>query len=404
MIVFLSDNGASGLGKDTGSLNHTLAYNDMPENIEDVAAKVDEIGSDKVKADFPAGWAQVSNTPFKQYKTSMYAGGSKTPLIVYYPKKIKDKGAIRDQYVYVTDVTPTVYDLAGIELPKEIKGTRQMPLHGESIVESFIDANQPGKETQYFENNGHRGIYHNGWKAIGTHVAGEPYEADKWELYHVEKDFTETNNLASQYTEKVEELNKIWKKESKKYGVLPLTDIGKQGFMMIPENTIRSRNSFTFFPEMSVLPEAASPFILDRSYEITVPITREDESDEGVLLALGSYESGYTLYIKDNKVVYEYNIGVDVYRIESEVNVPVGSSTVKFVFEKTGDNQGKGVLMINGEKVGEGPVDQTHKFKVSFEGLSIGEDANYPVSTAYEDKGTFPFEGELEKVVYELQK
>ncbi|MGE8081685.1 arylsulfatase [Peribacillus loiseleuriae] len=403
MIVFLSDNGASGLGKDTGSINHTLAYNDLPETIEEIAGKVDEIGNDKVKADFPAGWAQVSNTPFKQYKTSMYEGGTKTPLIVYYPKAIKDKGAIRNQYQYVTDITPTVYDVAGIKMPKEIKGVKQMPLHGKSFAKTFTDAKVSGKETQYYESNGHRGIYHDGWKAIATHTPGKHYEKDQWELYHVAQDRTETQNVASQHEEKLEELKKVWEKEAKKYDVLPLTDIGKQGFMRIPENTIRSRNSFTFYPGMSVLPEGASPFILDRSYEITVPITRGNVKDEGVLVALGSYESGYTLYIKDNQLVYEYNIGVDVYRIESEIEVPVGSSDVKFVFERTGSNEGNGVLFIDDEKVGEGTIGQTHKYKVSFEGLSIGEDSHYPVSPVYQDKGTFPFSGELEKVIFDLE-
>ncbi|MGF6951073.1 arylsulfatase A-like enzyme [Neobacillus sp. B4I6] len=403
MIVFLSDNGTSSMGKNTGSINHTLPYNDVPEKLEDVVKHIDDIGSERAGAESPTGWAQVSNTPFKFYKATTFEAGIHTPLIVYYPKVIKDKGAIRNQYIHVSDITPTVYDVLGIDIPKEIKGVKQMGLQGKSFADSFKSSKSLGKETQYFENNGQRAIYHDGWKALTLHKKGDPYEKDIWQLYHVAEDFSETNDLAAKFPEKVNELKKLWEEEARKYGVYPMTDIAGEGFLTIPADSIRARNTFTFYPGMSRLSESASPFIINRTYSITVPIERDSATDDGVLVALGGYESGYTLYIKNNKLVYEYNMGNAVYRIESKEDVPVGKSAIRFEFSKTEANKGIGSLYINGQKVGEGSIDKTHQYKIAFEGLDIGKDTLYSVSPAYQNEGTFEFSGEIEKVVYELK-
>ncbi len=309
MIVLLSDNGTSSMGKNTGSINHTLPYNNIPEKFEDIYKNIDNIGTDKAGAEFPTGWAEVSNTPFRFYKATTYEGGIHTPLIVYYPKVIKDKGAIRNQYVDVADITPTVYQELKIKLPNEIKGVKQMPLEGKSFADTFDNSKAQGRETQYFENLGQRAIYHDGWKAVTLHKKGDPYDKDQWELYHVAVDPSETNNLASTYPQKLKELVILWEKEAKKYNVLPMSDVAGEGFLSIPPDSIRTRNSWTFYPGMTHLSEAASPFIINRNYSITVPIDRKSSADEGVLVALGSYESGYTLYIKNNKLFYEYNFG-----------------------------------------------------------------------------------------------
>lgn len=409
MIVFLADNGASPMGKGTGSINHTLAYNDIPEKWDDIVNQADQIGSNQTKSEFPAGWAQVSGTPFKMYKSTMYEAGIRTPLIVHYPKGIKAKGEIRNQYVHAIDITPTVYDIAGIELPKEIKGIKQMPLHGESFAKTFDSTSIPNRTTQFYENNGQRAIYHDGWKAIAKHVPGTPHEKDQWDLYHVAEDASEMNNLAKENPKKLKELVNLFDKEAKKYNVFPMSDVMGDGFLAIPEDSLRARNSFTFYPGMSRLPEGASPFIINRSYTITVPVNRESTEDEGVLVALGSSESGYTLYIKDNKLVYEYNRGNAVFTIVSDQTVPVGDSTLKYEFDLTGTNengthQGIGSLYINDARVGEAVIQETHKFKLSFEGLDIGKDTNYPVSETYAGKGDFEFTGKIQKVDYQIEE
>ena len=401
MIVFLSDNGASGGGQANGSVNHTVNYNGIGETIEEIDPYYEEFGSKLAGTEYPSGWAQVSNTPFSMYKNSAFAAGINTPLIVYNPQVIKDPGAIRNQYVNVSDITPTVYDLAGITPPKEIDGIKQMPISGESFKGTLTDSTTEGRETQYFEVSGHRGIYHDGWKAFTSHKKGEPFENDQWFLYHVEEDFTESTNLAEKYPKKLAELQKLWFKEAKKYGALPLTDVFIEGFISVPADALRAKNHYTYYRGMDRLTDSAAALTINRSHEMKIPIDRE-HNDDGVLLAHGGSESGYTIYIKNNKVIYEYRIGQRGYKIVSNIDVPVGKSVITFKFAKTGSYKGMGSLYINETKVGETAIEQTLPYKLSFEGIDVGKDSKYPVSPAYANEGEFEFKGELVKVEYFL--
>ncbi|MFC2949706.1 arylsulfatase [Virgibacillus sediminis] len=403
IIMIMSDNGASVLGGPNGSVNHTLTYNVIPQEMDMLMEHYDKIGTNAAKAEFPNGWAQVSNTPFKMYKATTYEAGIRSPLIVHYPEGIKDKGKIRDQYAHVSDITPTIYELLGVEPPKEIDGVKQMELHGESFAESLTNPETEGKQTQVYESNGVRAIYDDGWKAIANHQLGEPFEEDPWELYHVAEDATESNNLAEAEPKKLEEMKKLFEKEAKQYDVLPMTDLGPDGFLSVPEDSQRAKDRFVFYPDMSQLPEAASPFILNRSFSITVPLFRDSTEEDGVLVALGGYQSGYTFYLKDNRLVYEYNMGNEIYRVESDTEIPTGETTVKMQFDKTGDHIGTASIYVDGKQVGSGEIDQTHPFKLSFEGLSVGKDSLYQVTPNYGEEGIFEFEGEIEKVIYELE-
>lgn len=402
IIVFLSDNGASPLGGQNGSINHTLTYNMVNQTFETISQNKDKIGSDATKAEFPAGWAQVSNTPFRFYKSTMYEAGIRTPLIIHYPAVIKDKGEVRNQYVHVADISPTVYELANTQLPKTINGTQQMALHGESFASSLTNDMATGKKVQYYENNGARAIYADGWKAISQHQKGQPYESDTWQLFHVKEDPTELVDLAKENTKKLNELIKLFDQEAKKYHVYPMTDVAADGFLYVPEDSLRAKSVFTYYDGASRIPEGAAPFILNKSYTVTVPIDRSKKDDEGVLVALGSSESGYTLYVKDNKAVYEYNRGNQIYRIESG-ELPVGKIEIKYEFTTNGNFGGEGRLFVNGEELDSVVIPQAHLFKLSFEGLNVGHDSNYPVSKNYADLGAFDFSGEIEKVVYEIQ-
>lgn len=404
IIVVTSDNGASALGGENGSVNHTRTFNVMTPDMEEVMESYEDIGTKDAKAEFPLGWAQVSNTPFKDFKSTGFEGGIRVPLIFYHPE-IEDeyRGEIREQYVHVSDITPTIYELLGIELPEEVNGVEQMPLHGESFAESIRNPDAEGKETQYYEHNGQRSIYHDGWKAVGIRTVGQPFEDDEWQLYHVAEDPTETHNLVEEEPEKLEELKQTFETEGEKYNVFPMGDAGPDGFLSAPEGTLRTKDEFTFYPGMSQLPEGASPLILNRSYSITAPIDRESAEEEGVIVALGGYQSGYTFYIKDNHLVFEYNIGEEIYRVESDAEVPTGEVEVEMRFENSGDHQGVANLFVNDEKVGEGEVKQTHPFKLSFEGLSVGKDSLNPVTPSYEEEGEFEFSGELEKVMFSME-
>lgn len=403
LIVLISDNGASSIGGENGSTNQSIAYNTLTESFEDVEKKVDLIGGESTSSDYPAGWAQVSNTPFGKYKNSTYAGGIRTPMIVHWPNEITAKGEIRDQFVHISDITASVYDALEITPPKTLNGVKQMPVTGTSFVETFNDAKAvTKKKTQHFEMSGNRMIYHEGWKAIAVHTKGQPFEDDVWELYEMEKDFTELNNVADKHPKKVKQLVKLWEKEAKENNVYPLTDHFLNAIANLPPDNLRARKTFVFYPEMSHLSESAAPLTTNRSYDITIPITHSAE-DEGVLLALGNDKSGYTLYIKDNKLVYEYNAGTVRYRIVSEKELVAGEIEVQFSYEKTGNNQGIGNLLVNKESAGQGEM-TTLPFKTSFEGLDIGQDLYYPVSEAYAELEEFSYTGEIDQVIYEFEE
>ena len=403
MIILISDNGAALSGGPHGSTNQSLAYNDIVEEFEYVKEDFDEIGGEWTNSDYPQGWSQVSNTPFAKFKGTTHAGGIRTPMIVHWPNGIESKGEVRTQFTHVSDITATVYDVLGIEVPKKLNGVEQMEVTGISFAETFDNPEaETGKDTQYFERSGKRTIYHDGWKAVSVHKPGTDFEDDEWKLYNKEEDFSELNDVADEHPEKVDKLIKLWNEEAEKNNVLPLAEASYPAFANVPADNIRARTSFTYYPEMSHLGESAAPLTLDRNHEIIIPIQFE-KGDEGVLLALGNDKSGYTFYIKGNSLHYDYHNGNERFTIISDKKLEKGESVIKFVFENTGENVGTGTLFINDEPVGNTEI-KTLPVKTSFEGLDIGEDLLYPVSPEYANKGSFPFTGEIKKVQYNFEE
>jgi len=362
------------------------------------------LGGPELQAIYPRGWGQASNTPFQNYKYSTYAGGTRTPLVIHWPAGITDKGKIRTQYVHVTDITATVLDVLGIKAPEEYNGIKQMPMHGVSIAETFRQADAQARRTvQYYQLMNFHSIYSDGWKAIGIHQPGKPYEQDKWELYHVNEDYAEALDIAAQNPAKLKELRELFMVEAGKYGALPLKEIFLRDIGFVRPDSPAARSTLKYYRGMSHLGATASPSIADKDYTITVPVNRKNRSDEGVLVAFGDNIGGYTLYILDNRLVYEYNLFGTVQKITSNIEVPMGSSELKFEFKKTSQGVGTGALFINGQKVGELAQVRT-TFLLTFEGLDVGRDTLLPVSKSYKDKGTFPFSGEFQSVTYELKQ
>ncbi|WP_413306020.1 arylsulfatase [Bacillus sp. 1P10SD] len=403
MIVFLSDNGASQEGEFDGILEPDSYYNGIPTTAEKMFDRIDEIGGPNAHPNYPRGWAQASNTPFKYYKQTTFDGGIHVPLIYHFPNRIKDIGSVRNQFHHVIDITPTVLDLAGISAPKEIKGVKQMPLHGKSMQYTFDNPKvQTIRETQYFLMGAQRAIWHDGWKATSFHTKGTPFEDDRWELYNTIEDFSQSNNLAEWFPEKLNELKEIWFVEAEKYDALPIIDKTIELFSYVsPDDRVRNRTEFTYYPNMGYT--LAMPSILNRSYKIKVPIDCLSKESKGVLIAHGSPNSGYTMYIQNNRIYYEYNYVGTVYKIESNLEIPVGKSTIRFEFEKTGQFQGKGSLFIDDHHVGEVDMPRTLPFLISMEGLSVGRDAYLPVSKNYTDRGDFAFTGNIQKIEFILQ-
>ncbi|SDZ82187.1 arylsulfatase [Pedobacter hartonius] len=243
VFVIIGDNGASKEGTVYGTIDAQNSARTATEeaylkkNLEDI----DDIGTPEAAANYPLGWAQAANTPFKYWKQDANSeGGTRNPLIVFYPKGIKDKGAIRNQYGHVIDVLPTTLEYIGIKLPEYIRGIKQDTLQGTSLVYSFNDAKAPSKHNlQHFYIFGARSVYNNGWKAEAAHhpdnvelgnfkagqtIADQSFDEDIWELYNLTTDFNERTDLAKKNLEKLKELKALFEIQAKKNNVYPFID------------------------------------------------------------------------------------------------------------------------------------------------------------------------------------
>ena len=401
-VVLMSDNGASAEGGPNGTFNILRGINGVPSSVADNLAHFDELGGPSVENHYPAGWAQVGNTPFQWYKQTVHLGGIRDPLIFHWPAGIRDKGGIRPQFHHVIDIMPTVLEVLKTQAPTSYKGVPQLPVAGVSMAYTFEDAKASSTHrTQYFEMIGHRAIYQDGWKAVTRHVAGTAFAADNWELYHVDQDFSELDNLAAREPQRLRDLQTVFQSEAGKYGALPVDDRTNELRWQPKKGDPKNRDRFVYYPGMQHLPAAAAPDTRDRSYTITADVERPSSDSDGVLLAFGGGVSGYTLYIKDGKLVHDYNYVGTVHHLESSEAVPLGKSIVQFEFQKTGRLKGNAILRINGKVVGQAELAPTLSTIISFEGLNVGRDAYSPVSTNY--SGEFPFRGAIGRVVIELK-
>ncbi len=402
MIVLIGDNGATDVGGPFGtdSFIGGMSAGRFP-TAQEMLAKMDEIGGPDMAALYPKGWAQVSNTPFAHYKGGVYNGSLRNPLIVSLPSKIKDVGTIREQYVSVTDITPTVLDVLGVKAPNVIKGVEQMPMYGKSFASTFKSADAKDTTTtsiKYIE--GSRMIYNDGWKAVSVHVTGTPFEQDTWELYDTVNDFSETTNLADKYPEKLKELISLFDVEAAGKNIYPLKESNKRDMGYVRSDSPANKSTFTYYRGMGNLNITAAPQIAVNNYTISTTINRDSVKDEGVIAAMGDEIGGYSFYIQDNKLVYVFNRYGTLYEVKSNIAVPTGEVDVAVKFEKDTMMSGKATLFIDGKDVGN--VNVQTAIMVTLEGLSIGRDAYKAVSPSYAEKGDFEFTGDFESVVYEL--
>jgi len=414
LTFVLSDNGASAEGTLTGLFDEMSVFNLVPETVEENVKRIDDIGGPSCYNHYPVGWAMAGDTPFKWYKQYTHYGGTKDPLIVHWPRGIRDKGKIRSQFHHAIDIVPTILEAIGVEPPAQIGGYTQAPLEGVSMFYSFNNANAPTtKQIQYFEMLGNRVIWYKGWKAVTFH-GRLPWELkpkwgfdeDKWELYNVEEDYSECHDLAEKHQDKLRQLVELWWAEAGKYNVLPLAD-------QVPDMLPRSgteRTAYTYYPGTARIPEGSAPHTLNRSFAITaeVEIPAANGGAEGPICAIGGVTSGWSLYIKDRLLIYCYNFLNKRTYIRSTKEVPTGKKvTLRYQFEKNAQEKlgagGIGRLYIDGNKVGEGQIQRTIKYRYSLdESFDIGRDSASPVSEEYKGGAQFTG-GTIDKVVIDLE-
>ena len=401
LIFLLSDNGAAMEGGPYGAVTRARFFNGVPEDDAFNLAHLDDIGSPRADNHYPWGWAQASNTPLRWYKYQTHGGGIRDPLIVHWPARITDPGAVRRQFHHVVDITPTVLDVLGIAPPEVVNGVAQMPIHGTSLAYTFTEPDTPSrKRHQHFEMFGNRAIWQEGWKAVTKHETGTDYRSDRWELYRLETDFSESHDLADTHPEKLRELVELWWSEAGRYDVLPLDDRSVELFQAPPKpGSVADRTVFTYYPQTSHVHPKAAPPTQDVSHTITAEVLREDASVDGVLLAYGNVGSGYVLFVKDNRLHYEYNYCGTRYALVTDSELPIGPVTLTFAFTRTRRLRGVAQLLVDGRVAARTVFPKTLSF-ISLAGLDIGRDALSPVSQSYH--GEFPFRGEIRRIVYQL--
>lgn len=400
LIILLSDNGASQEGGQEGMMDVLRYFNARSTDVDAIQDRLDDIGGPNSSSNYPWGWAQVGNTPLKWYKMNTHGGGVRDPLIMHWPKRIKDKGGIRNQFHHVTDIVPTILELLDIEPAPSYKGYDQIPISGTSMVYTFDGPEEKTrKQIQYFEMFGHRGIVHDGWKAVTHHIKGHPFDVREWELYHLDEDFSECHNLASEKPEKLKEMIDLWWAEAGRYDVLPLDDRLLELFgSRYQPGSVHANRHYVYYPPMSHIPADAAPQMGGHTWTMDVEIQRASDTDEGVLLSLGTMNGGFTFYIKDSHLVFDFNMFMEHHVVRSDITVPTGESTVRAHFVRK-KRKGTLTLSINGKECGSIPIPYI-LYIFSSTGMDIGQDNLSPITNDYE--GPFKFSGVIHRIIIDV--
>jgi arylsulfatase A-like enzyme len=372
VYYIIGDNGASAEGTLNGTFNEMINFNGAAavETPEFMIERLDQFGGPDSYNHYAVGWAHAMCAPYQWTKqVASHWGGTRNGTIVHWPAGIKSSGEIRSQFSHVIDVAATVLDVAGIPAPTYVNGVQQEPIHGLSMRGSFDDDAPEHRETQYFEMFCNRGIYHRGWTAVTQHgtpwLLAEkvvPLDEDVWELYDTTSDWTQSNDLAKEQPEKLAELQRLFLIEAAKYNVLPLDDRRAERF--IPElagrpSLIKGSRQL-LFGGMGRLTENSVVNIKNKSHAVTAEIKVPDGGAEGVVIAQGGSIGGWSLYLKDRKPRYCYNLlGMQRFYVDTGEEVPAGTHQVRMEFAYDGPGMGKGgnvTLYLDGDKIGEGKI------------------------------------------------
>ena len=400
LLVVMSDNGASQEGGPTGVLDEMRWFNGMPEDIDAAVARLDDIGGPHSHSNIPWGWAQAGNAPLKWYKQNTHGGGVRDPLVIHWSERLGRPGELRGQFCHAIDIAPTVLDLLEIEPPEVVAGVPQMPIHGASLVPTLHDANAPARrDVQYFEMLGHRGIWRDGWKAVTHHRGGTPFDDDRWELYHLAEDFSECRDCAGEEPERTKEMIDLWWREAERHGVLPLDDRGAAQLFRAARRPglPTSRRRFTYHPPVShIVADACPPPA--RGWLMAVDFESSTGVPDGALVARGSINSGFVLYVKDGHLHFDYNAFHDHTLVTSAAPLSAGRHQVELRVERDGDQSAQVTLRVDGDVAAEGRIPRLLRM-LSSTGMDLGRSLA-PVNGDYE--APFEYPGTIHSVVFEI--
>ena len=417
VIYIIGDNGCSAEGTLAGTINEFMSLNGVQPTIDEMLKRIDDIGKPGTSPHFAVPWAWAGSTPFQWTKqVASHFGGTANPVIISWPERIKGAGEMRSQFHHVIDIVPTILETIGIRAPIRMDGVHQKPIEGTSMAYTFDDPAAEGARTrQYFEIFGNRGVYVDGWYACARHgrlpwlnAGSLPFDEDPWELYNLEEDFSQSNDLAEQLPGKLREMQDAFVAEATKYNVFPLDDrFAERMDVTLRPSFFYGRKSLTFYAGMVRLPEGSAPKTSSATHTVTVNATIPDGGAEGVLLCLGGDSAGWSLCLEGGKLVYHYNwFDTERFKVESEDELPAGRAEIRMEFVNEGATPGgpaSVALYVNGANVGSGKIPKQVAYRFSVETMDVGMDAMSPVSKTYASKLPFAFTGSIESVTLDLE-
>jgi arylsulfatase A-like enzyme len=406
VYYIIGDNGASAEGTINGTFNELVSLNGAAalETVDFMASNIDGFGTPAAYNHYAVGWAHAMDTPYQWTKQiASHWGGVRNGTIVHWLSGIDAKGEVRSQFHHVIDVAPTVLEAAGLPEPTSVHGVEQRPIEGVSMRYAFDDAGAAERRTtQYFEMFCNRGIYQDGWTAVTRHstpwVMGTelpPFQDDTWELYDTNTDWSQAHDLAGDMPDKLAELQEVWLEEARKYNVLPLDDrrVERLNSDLAGRPLLIRGSSQLLFGGMGRLSENATINIKNKSHSVTAEVVVPEEGAEGAIIAQGGAFAGWSLYAKEGKPKYCYNLfGLQRAYVEGNSPIPSGTHQVRMEFAYDGGGLGKGgtvALYVDGEQVGEGRVEGTVPMLFSAdETCDVGSDTASPVSDEYTAEGS----------------
>jgi arylsulfatase len=418
LIITVSDNGASAEGGPHGSFNENLFFNGVPDTLQQNLKHIANWGDPTTYPHYSWGWTHATNTPFRRWKREVARGGTSDLCIVHWPKGIKEKNAIREHFIHGIDLVPTVLDVLKMKSPKSINGVVQNPLEGVSFASTFDNAKaKVPREAQYFEMFAQRAIYLDGWRAyapwkFGDNITAKDLTNEKWMLFHIDADFSESTDVAAENPEKLAELKQLWWAMASKYKVLPLDGRGITRLMTPRPEMSAPRDKYIYYPGTGEMEASNAADVRNRAYSITAEVEIPKEGAQGVLLAHGSSFGGYSFFVnKDGKLQFSHNyLGLQEFKIISDEGLPPGKATLRWEFTPTGPpdfklgkgTPGAGKMFVNGKQAGEGKIGATCPlaYGLSGDGLCCGRDTLTPVSGDY--RGEYPFTGTIHRVIVDL--
>ena len=403
LLMVMADNGASQEGGPFGVMHEMKFFNGILESPDEAIDRIDDIGGPHSHTNYPWGWAQAGNSPFKWYKQNTHEGGVHVPLVVHWADGIAEeqRGTKRDQFAFVADVAPTIYELLGVTPPTVHHGVEQLPVTGHSFASVLDD---PGADStndvQYFEMGGSRALVAGAWKAVCKHEASADFDREPWELYHLAEDRSECHDLAEEEPERLAALIEQWWEEAERHGALPLDDrmIELFGARFRPRSPHPEDRRYVYRPPMGPMPSQASAAIGGRDADITASVDRE-VGDEGVLFATGTQNSGISVFVQDDRLILDYNAFDDHTVVESSIRVPPGPSSLAVQLRRGEGLAGTVAVLVDGVECGRADV-ALYMRMISSVGSSIGYDHGSAVSARYD--GPFEFAGVLHEVVVQL--